>query len=191
MKKTAFKSGVIGCLIFIIHAVAVSRELSAVEPVKACGQATKARPGTGQSYSGIVENDDYDFTARVPYGLTGWSGVDRSAPFHGFTIFLPEQQGCIVFEVHLRVDESDAPVRPTGSKALRLGRALGWETVATNNNGLASVTIARASFSFRQSDQNDDGIVVLIVPISQKRPAIKIYDSFVHSMQFGRASVSR
>ena len=81
--------------------------------VMRCEEATRARPQTSVAYTGQVDNDDYKLSLRVPDGLKGWGGVAPNAPFHGFTIFLDsEPDACVLFEVHLRVDPTDAPEHP-------------------------------------------------------------------------------
>lgn len=86
--------------------------------------ATLSRPGVGSAFRGTVRNDDYAVSVQIPKGLVGWEGTDPPAPFHGFTIFLdPQMTACIVFEVHIRVDEDDT-LKPHGSAAsMHLGEA--------------------------------------------------------------------
>ena len=82
-----------------------------------CAQATRTRPQIGNVFRGSVSNDDYAFSARIPNGLTGWGGVYKDAPFHGFTIFLDSNmEACIVFEVHLG---SKATIRQDHPQPLR------------------------------------------------------------------------
>ena len=154
--------------------------------VKGCGQVVSTRPGDGPVYRGAVENSDYDFSAQVPLGLTGWGGVAESAPFHGFTIFLdPKAKSCIMFEVRIRVNESDALAQPPKSKPISLGKATGWQTSYTGIvNGIRLTNVA-TTFSFKQPDQIDDGVVLLVAPAPNAQDALGIYDSFLRSLVFG------
>jgi hypothetical protein len=43
----------------------------------------------------------------------------------------------------------------------------------------------RTSFSLRQPDQTDDGVILLVTPTSQMREAVRIYKQFLRSVAFG------
>lgn len=146
-----------------------------------CDQATNARPGMGRSFTGLVENDDYAFAVSIPNQMTAWDGAWRDAPFHGFVLFLdPQLQACIVFEVHIRVDDEDAPKRSPSSLQMRLGEAWAWQDLSTDGR-LVNV---KTTFSFHQADQVDDGEILLITPELQRAKAQGIYDTFVRSLTF-------
>jgi len=154
--------------------------------VKDCAQVSNTHPGIGHAYTGLVRNEDYDFTAHLEAGLTGWSGVAETAPFHGFVIFLDStEQSCILFEVHLRVDESDGQIHSPRAKDLRLGKAEAWQT--TNIGVIEGIQVSniRTAFSFKQATQIDDGVVLLITPNSKVRELRRIYDGFLKSIVFG------
>ena len=133
-----------------------------------------------------MRNEDYNFSVTVPAGRTGWSGVAESAPFHGFTIFLDDKrQSCVVFEIHLRVEEEDAPKRPGRAKSLTLGKAKGWQSMSSGIAGGTRMLNVISDFSFTQADQVDDGSVRLIVPSGRAKGALKIYRKFLESLKFG------
>lgn len=95
-----------------------------------CEQVTKARPGYGVAYRNTVRNDDYHFSVRIPDDLVGW-GAAYSAPFHGFTIFLPGDGACIEFRIAMEVllpeDNVSAGGRPLTS-GIRVGNRVGEQT---------------------------------------------------------------
>jgi hypothetical protein len=118
--------------------------------------------------------------------MTGWGGVAEAVPFHGFTIFLDStEQSCIWFEIHLRVDESDAAPRPSEAKSLHLGRAEGWQTTSDGLVNGVRLSNVRTSFSFKRPSEIDDGEVLLVAPTSQMREALRTYDEFLKSVAFG------
>jgi len=176
---------VIGTLAF--SAGAQPQKMSAkLAPVKNCGDVVTTRPGSGPAYTGTVENSDYNFSARIPPGFTAWGGVAESAPFHGFTIFLdPKAKSCIVFEVHIRVDESDRIAPLPGAKSVPLGKADGWQTTGAAVLGGMRRTNVQTVFSFKQLDQVDDGYILLVTPDSSAGEALKAYRLFLRNLVFG------
>jgi len=155
--------------------------------VVSCAQATKTRPQIGNAFRGSVSNDDYAFSARIPSGLTGWGGVYKDAPFHGFTIFLDSNmEACIVFEVYLRVDGDDSARPPSVATSIQLGKAQGWEWIREGGTANSRWTNIHLLFSFRQPNQMDDGEVLLITPTSRFKETKAAYDAFVRSIKFGR-----
>ena len=152
-----------------------------------CGQATAVQPEVGNAFRGVVANEDYGLSARIPSGLTGWGGVAKDAPFHGFTIFLDSQKkACIDFQIHIRVDDDDAPKRSLHATSMRLGKARAWQSIREGRVADESVTNIRTSFSFKQPNQVDDGEVLLIVPTSRLPEAKRTYDAFIRSLKFSR-----
>src|SRR4051794_34683091 len=90
--------------ILSVLSVAVSNAADYRAAARSCEQTGISMPGIGHPFTGTIHNEDYDFSATVPAGLTGWSGVAESSPFHGFTIYLDAtRQSCIVFEIHVRI----------------------------------------------------------------------------------------
>jgi hypothetical protein len=152
-----------------------------------CAQATRTRPQIGNAFRGSVSNVDYAFSARIPNGLTGWGGVYKDAPFHGFAIFLDSNmEACIVFEVHLRVDSDDTARPPSGATPIQLGKAQGWQWIRESRAANFHLTNIHLLFSFRQPNQMDDGEVLLITPTSRLKEAKTTYDALVRSIKFGR-----
>lgn len=154
--------------------------------VLSCAQAVYSKPGIGAAYKGEVSNDDYQFVAKIPKGLTAWDGVADSAPFHGFTIFLdPKASACIVFEIHIRVDDEEG-AKPAGSgKTLRLGRSVAHQWVSEGKNSTDSFTNITTMFSVVRAGSIVDGTVLLVAPTSNLLFAKKNYDEFIWSMRFG------
>ncbi len=149
-----------------------------------CDRATMTKPQVGVAYSGDITIDDYKLHVRIPEGLTGWSGVAADAPFHGFTIFLdPSMRNCIVFEVHLRIDEDEVPVRPHVAKLLLLGNVTAWQ-VSSNNRAKGPINIT-TYFSFRQDSQIDDGKIILISRPDELQRTRSIYETFLKSVVLG------
>lgn len=151
-----------------------------------CSQATMAKAGVGVAYSGDVSIDDYKFRARIPDGLTGWSGVASDAPFHGFTISLDSSmRSCIVFEVHLRIDEDEVPLRPPTAKVLSLGNARAWQRSIVNRNHAKGIINITTYFSSKQEGQTNDGKILLVSRPEELQKTKSIYDAFVKSVAFG------
>ena len=124
-----------------VSAAADDRQLE----VARCGDLTHAEPGSGARYEGAVTSDVFELTAVIPAGLAGW-GAAQGAPFHGFAIFLPHS-GCILFEIHLRVDEDQRRGRPSSAREVRVGNVRGWEQEASGVVGGTSWANVRASLS--------------------------------------------
>ena len=156
---------------------------STATSVVSCKQVTTAKPHVGVAYRGGVTNEDYKFTAKIPAGLTGWSGVDASAPFHGFTIFLdPARRSCIYFEVHLRVDNADAPARPVDAINMSLGKAKAWQIASGKAGSSGNVT---TGFSFDNGGDVDEGQILLVAPAGELKRVKPLYEAFLKSLRFG------
>jgi len=151
-----------------------------------CSQVSLARPGVGSAYIGMFRNGDYNFSVRIPHGITAWSGVADGAPFHGFEIFLdPKLQACIVLEIHIRIPENSPDTRDAGGETVQLGKANGRIMMSTGLvNGIKMERITTA-FSFKQPDQTDDGEILLITPSARSIETKRIYDALVRSLSFG------
>jgi|SRR5271166_3346493 len=155
--------------------------------VLSCKQAAGSEPKTGEAFKSKVHNDDYHFNAEIPSGLTGWSGTGESAPFHGFTIFLDDTlESCIVFEVHVRVDEDDGAKRPGDAKTVWLGQARSWETARRGFIDRSKITNVKTVFVFQQPGQVDDGSILLVAPFAGYREALRIYRLFQQRLKFER-----
>lgn len=152
-----------------------------------CNQITLTHPEIGAAYRGRVLNDDYHFSAQLPRGLTGWSGTPDSAPFHGFTVFwASDNSTCIVFEVHMRVDEENVPHHPVEAKPLYLGQAAAWQVAIKGKRSGIELENVVTSFSFNQPDQTDDGTVTLVTNARDKARNLRIYNEFLNSLKFGK-----
>ena len=153
-----------------------------------CSQATMVKAGVGVPYSGDVSIDDYRLRARIPQGLTGWGGVAPDAPFHGFTIFLDSSmRDCIVFEIHLRIDDDGAPVRPHTARVLSLGNAKAWQTVSSGSNRAKGPVNLVTYFAAKQNGQIDDGQILLVSRPEQLPKTRLLYDIFLKSVTLGAA----
>ena len=154
--------------------------------VVTCSQVTLTEPTLGVAYRAAVSNDDYKLSAAIPKGYTGWGGVAANAPFHGFTIFLDQSlRSCILFEVHIRVDDADVPPHLHSAEALSLGQARAWQIssrVATKSGEIINL---RTSFTFEHDGETDAGQVTLISPVSEQRKSKPPYDHFLKSIHFG------
>jgi hypothetical protein len=142
---------------------------------------------TGPSYHGRLDNDDYGFSVDVPSGMTGWSGVADSAPFHGFAIFLDaKHENCILFEIHIRVEGvgMDAVRKPSKSKLIALGKVNGWQTIASGYvHGRRLLNIG-TNFTCKRTDQMDDGSILLVTTPAKEGEAIPIYNALLGSLTF-------
>jgi hypothetical protein len=148
-----------------------------------------APPETGTAYRGSVSNDDYQFFAHIPEGLTGWSGVAPGAPYHGFTIFLQERpQACLDVEMHIRVEDDEAPVRPPSAKDVQLGSARGFQYVTHGEDEGVPFTNIHTVFTYKRGngDEIDDGGITLIVPTSQLPKWKPLYEAFLRSVKYGK-----
>jgi hypothetical protein len=173
-------------VVLVLAVTAYSQPKRRQSKVVDCGQVTQTRPGRGHGFRGEVVNEDYVFSARIRGGLTGWGGVAQVAPFHGFTIFLDSQmKSCIIFEVHLRVDDNP-PRHPRTATPIQLGRAQGWQWAREGNIADSTVANFNTSFSFGPPNHVDDGEVLLIAPTPGFQEAKAAYDEFVRSIKFGQ-----
>ena len=151
-----------------------------------CSQATMVKAGVGVPYSGDVSIDDYKLRARIPQGLTGWGGVAPDAPFHGFAIFLDSSmRDCIVFEIHLRIDDDEVPVRPHTAKMLPLGNAKAWQIVRSGSNRATDPVNLTTYFSFGQNGQINDGRILLVSRPEELPKTRLLYETFLKSMTLG------
>jgi hypothetical protein len=89
----------------------------------------------------MIRNDDYRFSAVIPPHLTGW-GAASGAPFHGFTIYLPnDAQSCIDFSIAIHVslpeDERHAQHSPKSDSRSHIKKIKGngWIGIETTTRG--------------------------------------------------------
>ena len=185
MKRENTLLGMLALLPFLTSSSS-GHSLEFTSSVSRCQDMVSTHSGMGPAYRRLVKNEDYGFSAYVPKALTGWGGVEQSAPFHGFTIFLDQRErSCIVFEIHIRVDEDDTSEAPAGATSVSLGKAHGWQfTKSGQVHGLRLINIV-TKFTFRQHGEIDDGEIVLVAPEKYSVSAIATYQSFLHSITFG------
>jgi hypothetical protein len=184
---------------FGVMAVALASSLSwnsyasdaGLRPLTSCSDVFGAPPGSGASYSGRVSNDDYNFSAQIPDGLKGWRGVAQGAPYHGFTMFRGDStNACIAIEMHIRVEDDEAPLRPASAKNIKLGSASGFQYVVRSMgmDGKVPYVNIHTSFTYvrKIGGEVDDGDIVLIVPASDLPEWERLYNAFVESVRFGQ-----
>ncbi len=185
--RVALGIAILGALLVSREGQGQRRAVDSRSRVKSCAQITFTKPGIGHPYKGTVRNSDYNLTAILPPRLTAWGGVADEAPFHGFTLFLDAAgESCIEFYVHIRVDEDAAVKPPTGAKRLALGRAIGWQTRVSGVINGSRFLNTTTTFSFVQSDQIDDGDIILAAPQSHSETAMNTYDEFIRNLHFGQ-----
>jgi hypothetical protein len=132
----------------------------------------------------VVTSEVYALRAVVPPGLTGW-GVAAPAPFHGFAIFLPGSPGCVVFEIHIRVDDDDV-VTPERAVRVRVGNLDGWEEEVAGDAGGVEWTNVTAYFAFHHhGDHFDDGSITLAVPTALRASGETVFWRFLADLRFG------
>jgi hypothetical protein len=154
-----------------------------------CSDVFNGSPGTGTHYGGSVSNDDYHFSARIPDGLRGWRGVAPDAPYHGFTMFRGNfLNACINVEMHIRVEDDEAPLRPASAKDIQLGMANGFQYVIRGEDGNVPYVNIHTAFTYARNGggEVDDGDIILIVPASELQDWQDIYNAFVNSVRFGK-----
>jgi hypothetical protein len=162
------------------------------EHVKTCSAISLSRPGFGVAYRGQVKNDDYGLIAAIPPGMTGW-GADPVASFHGFTIFLPgdnNSSGCILFEIHERVDLGDRgqpSIKPIPARAVRFGNIRGWQEERTGEAGGIALENILIEFSIPRDWGVADGSAWLISPVTDLRKNQALFRDFVSGIGFERA----
>nr|WP_199038405.1 hypothetical protein [Dyella sp. ASV24] len=155
--------------------------------VKTCDQMVTTKPGMGHAFVGHVASEDYRFSVQIPAGSTGWTGVAEDAPFHGFTMFLDEkQQNCIVFDIHVRVDEDERPHHPSYARQMHFGTARGWQWATHGKAAGVPYSNVITTFSYEGSAGSADGEMRLIAPTADLAQTKQKYDKFVRTLSFGR-----
>lgn len=150
-----------------------------------CSEVASVKAGEGRAFRGSIKNSDYSFVAKIPKGFTGWDGADRDAPFHGFVIFFDRNMtACINFEIHIRVDQADAPKLPPDGKSIKLGAASAWRIMRRGKIGKERVTNVSTMFSFENLGQISDGEIILISPTDNLDHLRTYYDDFLYSLKF-------
>ena len=96
------------------------------------------------------------------------------------------EQSCIVFEIHIRVDEDDTAKSPSQAEPPSLGKAKGWRTEVSGDVDGVKLRNVETAFSYRQPDQVDDGTILLVTPLSEANRTLPVYEEFLRSLVFGR-----
>ncbi len=156
-----------------------------------CKQATLTKPVLGVAYQGFLSNEDYGLTGKIPQGLTGWSGVAAGAPFHGFTIFLDDQMSsCIIFEIHIRVNDVDAPPVLKSAKRFRLGDAEARQSASRGRGTNGLLTNVSTTFSIARPDAMEDGVIRLVASGRDLGHATALYDDFVRTVKLSKTGTT-
>jgi hypothetical protein len=133
---------------------------------------------------------------QIPSGQTGW-GAAPEAPFHGFAIFLPDQaEGCIIFEIHLRIDTDGSKTVSSArtAKRITLGNRNGWEE---RSKGLidgvewTNVTVRFSMHHLRSASDIDDGSVTLVARTQDLDEYEPIFNEILSHIRFeGKEAIS-
>jgi hypothetical protein len=160
--------------------------------VLTCHEISLARPGNGASYSGTVQNYDYDFSATIPDGLTGW-GAAPGAPFHGFTVYLgKDQKSCINFEIHMRVLlPEDEAVRESGARQakaittrVKAGNRVGVQTIETGEADGLEFENLTIFLELPRNGYKNDAVVTFITPKNRAGQTNPVLARFLSSFHF-------
>jgi hypothetical protein len=168
---------------------AVGQERAA-QNVQTCDSISRARPGDGVAYTGVVRNESYRFEATIPEGSTGW-GAAPGAPFHGFTIFLNDghrEASCINFEVHIHVDlpEDQQDTSPASERGRRV--KVGNETgILTSARGtISGIDLENQNVRFKRvrAGRQDEFTITFITPTNDKSKTDAIFQRFLSQLRF-------
>jgi hypothetical protein len=192
-----FRTALTVVVFFLLNRPVIAKEnYSATSQVAACGSITNAQPGNGVAYRGTVRNSGYGLSVQIPSGQTGW-GAAPEAPFHGFAIFLPDQaEGCIIFEIHLRIDTDGSKTVSSArtAKRITLGNRNGWEE---RSKGLidgvewTNVTVRFSMHHLRSASDIDDGSVTLVARTQDLDEYEPIFNEILSHIRFeGKEAIS-
>lgn len=153
--------------------------------IPTCQTATNARVGQGGvTYSGTLRNDDYQFEATIPKGLTGL-GSDPNAPFHGFAIF-PSPSACVVFDIQQVVVLPEDRTRARRSPGMPIkvdGRKAFEDTFTGTIRGrLYLNTVVQLELP-RQGYKNW-ATIYFVTPLDERSTTEPIFRSFLASLRF-------
>jgi len=148
----------------------------------------------GATYTGVVRNEDYRFTAIIPPGRKAW-GVAPPAPFHGFVLFLDgngrhrEGDSCVDFEVGVRVilpgDDSKDHAEGTTARPVTVGNRTGSETIIQEEINGSIFVIANVRLDLARSISRSDYVSLTFVsPIKTYTANRKIFDRFMSGLTF-------
>ncbi|GEM_PF-2689774 len=151
-----------------------------------CESVTLVRKNVGNAYKGSVTNDDYSMSLVIPKGLIGWGGVAEDAPFHGFTIFLEKadsSSACIVFDIHVRVNAEDKPVRLHSSHRIKIKNISGWQSINRIITKGEDIVVITTALSYTKAGDMIDSEITMIVPKLKYTEKKVIYDAFISSFK--------
>jgi hypothetical protein len=177
-------------LIMMADANAVLSQETPPSTVQTCDTISRARPGSGVAYKGVVSNSDYRFSASIPSGLTGW-GAGPSAPFHGFIIYLNTKSlepSCIVFEIGIHVvlpeDSPPASTDLNETRRVKLGNRVGVQTSKRGSIHGISFENLSVSLELPRADHADYVAVTLVTPTKDEARTKRIFERFVSQFRF-------
>jgi hypothetical protein len=157
-----------------------------------CHEISRARPGRGVSYRGTVQNSDYNFSATIPDGLTGW-GSAPGAPFHGFTVYLDkDQKSCISFEISIRVLlPEDEATRNSGAREARaittrvkIGNRVGVQAIETGEADGLEFENLTISLGLPRNGYQNDAVVIFVTPKTKADQTNPLLGRFLSSFRF-------
>lgn len=156
-------------------------------PVRSCASLSLAIPGRGAAYRGSLQNDDYGLTMVLPSGLTGWGAADI-APFHGFTVFLPDGGkvgACLIFEIHRHVEfgGSVAKQRVQG-QAAKVGNIESSRRERTGRLDGVALRNVLVEFSASHGSARYDGQVWLVTPMNMVARNEAVLSAFLSQIHF-------
>ena len=184
MNQTAHAIVWIG-LAFFISPVGSSQMLE----IGPCGSISSAKPGYGQAYHGEVRNEDYGFRVTIPRGLKGW-GAGRSAPFHGFTIYLEPAdnlQSCINLDVGMVVNldsERALAIEQESGSRIRVGDRLGFRRVSHGAVGGKDFENIVVDFHWVSHGNSYSLAATLVTPTETAKQTRPIFERFLSSLVF-------
>lgn len=90
----------------------------------------------------------------------------------------------MIFDIHIRVDDTVTRRPPRVTHELRLGRAVAWQDRYTNSMGKSHLINLMTIFTHVKPNEIDDGSIILITSASLFRKNQAIYNEFVRSVRF-------
>lgn len=182
----------------------VGQVSQAFENISICDTVVLSSPrGKGVSYKGTVRNSDYQFSAVIPPGLTGW-GAGPGAPFHGFVIYFAGEdkpQSCIDFSVgiHVRLPEEEetssgkSPSSLTShGRKVKIGNKVGVETLDRGFKDGVSIdniwVVVHLDRQFqgarKQLHDTVDVGVLLVTPTNDRDKTEPVFRKFLSQLKF-------
>jgi len=126
-------------------------------------------------------------SVTVPHGLVGWGGVDKHAPFHGFTIYLNDKAtSCLLFSIAYRVDlDGDTPGKPlSNARPVQFGNRPGIQSSTTGTVAGTRFENVYINLEYPLQDERLGVGVILITPASENKAAKATLSTFLASFSF-------